>query len=72
MQRSCYLFGQNPPICFTCTLNGYDAATYGEREGRLQVLIFVRDTRRAAFVSTNAAQSPARLHGRINAGYHSR
>lgn len=22
------LFGQNPPICFTCTLNGYDAATY--------------------------------------------
>jgi iron complex outermembrane receptor protein len=22
------LFGQNPPICFSCTLNGYDAATY--------------------------------------------
>jgi iron complex outermembrane receptor protein len=22
------LFGVNPPICFTCTLNGYDAATY--------------------------------------------
>jgi iron complex outermembrane receptor protein len=22
------LFGLNPPICFTCTLNGYDAATY--------------------------------------------
>jgi iron complex outermembrane receptor protein len=22
------LFGTNPPICFTCTLNGYDAGTY--------------------------------------------
>ena len=22
------LFGSNPPICFTCTLNGYDAGTY--------------------------------------------
>jgi iron complex outermembrane receptor protein len=22
------LFGVNPPICFTCTLNGYDAGTY--------------------------------------------
>jgi iron complex outermembrane recepter protein len=22
------IFGQNPPICYTCTLNGYDAATY--------------------------------------------
>ena len=22
------LFGDNPPICFTCTLNGYDAGTY--------------------------------------------
>jgi iron complex outermembrane receptor protein len=22
------LFGVNPPICFTCTLNGYDASTY--------------------------------------------
>lgn len=22
------LFGANPPICFTCTLNGYDAGTY--------------------------------------------
>jgi iron complex outermembrane receptor protein len=22
------LFGQNPPICYTCTLNGYDAGTY--------------------------------------------
>jgi iron complex outermembrane receptor protein len=22
------LFGINPPICFTCTLNGYDAGTY--------------------------------------------
>jgi iron complex outermembrane recepter protein len=22
------LFGVNPPICYTCTLNGYDAATY--------------------------------------------
>jgi iron complex outermembrane receptor protein len=22
------LFGVNPPICFSCTLNGYDAATY--------------------------------------------
>jgi iron complex outermembrane receptor protein len=22
------LFGVNPPICYTCTLNGYDAGTY--------------------------------------------
>lgn len=22
------LFGVNPPVCFTCTLNGYDAGTY--------------------------------------------
>lgn len=22
------LFGQSPPICYTCTLNGYDAGTY--------------------------------------------
>jgi len=22
------LFGSNPPLCFTCTLNGYDAGTY--------------------------------------------
>ena len=22
------LFGQNPPICYTCSLNGYDAGTY--------------------------------------------
>jgi len=22
------VFGQNPPICYTCTLNGYDAGTY--------------------------------------------
>ncbi len=22
------LFGRNPPVCFTCTLNGYDAGTY--------------------------------------------
>ena len=22
------LFGVNPPICYTCTLNGYDASTY--------------------------------------------
>jgi iron complex outermembrane receptor protein len=22
------IFGVNPPICFTCTLNGYDAGTY--------------------------------------------
>jgi iron complex outermembrane receptor protein len=22
------VFGVNPPICFTCTLNGYDAGTY--------------------------------------------
>jgi iron complex outermembrane receptor protein len=22
------LFGLNPPICYTCTLNGYDAGTY--------------------------------------------
>jgi iron complex outermembrane recepter protein len=22
------IFGVNPPICFTCTLNGYDASTY--------------------------------------------
>ena len=22
------LFGQNPPVCYTCTLNGYDAGTY--------------------------------------------
>jgi iron complex outermembrane receptor protein len=22
------LFGINPPICYSCTLNGYDAGTY--------------------------------------------
>ena len=22
------LFGVNPPVCYTCTLNGYDAGTY--------------------------------------------
>jgi iron complex outermembrane receptor protein len=22
------LFGVNPPVCLTCTLNGYDAGTY--------------------------------------------
>jgi iron complex outermembrane receptor protein len=22
------MFGVNPPICFSCTLNGYDAGTY--------------------------------------------
>ncbi len=22
------VFGQNAPICYTCTLNGYDAGTY--------------------------------------------
>jgi iron complex outermembrane recepter protein len=22
------LFGVNPPVCYTCTLNGYDASTY--------------------------------------------
>ena len=22
------VFGVNPPICYTCTLNGYDAGTY--------------------------------------------
>jgi iron complex outermembrane receptor protein len=22
------LFGANPPVCYTCTLNGYDAGTY--------------------------------------------
>jgi iron complex outermembrane receptor protein len=22
------LFGTSPPLCFTCTLNGYDAGTY--------------------------------------------
>jgi iron complex outermembrane receptor protein len=22
------LFGVNPPVCYSCTLNGYDAGTY--------------------------------------------
>jgi len=22
------LFGINPPVCYSCTLNGYDASTY--------------------------------------------
>ena len=22
------VFGVNPPVCYTCTLNGYDASTY--------------------------------------------
>jgi iron complex outermembrane receptor protein len=22
------IFGEDPPICYTCSLNGYDAGTY--------------------------------------------
>jgi len=49
------LFGSNPPICFTCTLNGYDAGTYDCR---------VRSGTRGRRLSSEGHESrPPGIHG---------